>query len=211
MWLKKNLPEGIKYLKGVYDQYIQPIVDGISQDIEKQGLGNYLRGILDKTVDTISSAIDSFKSFVNGIWTGLQKFYRQMVDYAQKGSAMVLTIAKGLNLIGQLDDKDLEDIEIFNKRMKLKEEAFKREGYSSVFNANPAQSQMPEPPITQTERQAAMMSMPDQNMSVPIVIQSTIELDGEAVGTASQEVISSRMGNGDLMNSALPTNSAKLR
>ena len=127
-------------------------------------------------------------------------------------SQMILDVLIKLNnipILGGGFDQAIFQMAGQSERLRLKDKKLQREGVSALFNLGP--DNIPKPPPTATEIQSAMMSMPDQNMSVPIVIQSTIELDGEAVGTASQEVISSRMGNGDLMNSALPTNSAKLR
>jgi hypothetical protein len=206
MWLKKNLPEGIKYLKGVYDQYIQPIVDSIAQDIDdKGGIGGYLSHLMDRTVDFVKTAIHDFKVFANHLWIGIQELNKTFISIMASSSQMILDVLIKLNnipILGGGFDQAIFQMAGQSERLRLKNKKLQKEGVSALFTFGP--KEVPQAPPTATERQSALMSMPGQNMSVPIVLNNNLTLDGEVIATSTENIISDRRGNGDLANSYLP-------
>ena len=192
VFMKESLPDAIRSVRDAWRQYVTPVIDSISGDIEQKGLIGAAKDWWGTAKAYMTQKLETAKNFISDMVSKLVSVMIKLVGFLAD-KAELFDINFGIESFRNEETKALNDT------LKSLQDYEVKLNQRGLFGAD-----TPAPPVTPTERQAAMMSTPDQNMSVPIVLNNNLTLDGEVIATSTENIISDRRGNGDLANSYLP-------
>ena len=196
VFMKESLPDAIRSVRDAWRQYVTPVIDSISGDIEQKGLIGAAKDWWGTAKAYMTQKLETAKNFISDMVSKLVSVMIKLVGFLAD-KAELFDINFGIESFRNEETKALNDT------LKSLQDYEVKLNQRGLFGAD-----TPAPPVTPTERQAAMMSTPDQNMSVPIVLNNNLTLDGEVIATSTENIISDRRGNGDLANSYLPAGGA---